>query len=243
MELIDYEQYIKDNKFSTSAKSGYYVNWVKRFLKLNLSERLNNYDKLQQFRDYLNVSSGLEEWQRSQGIHAVEIYLNMFLPSIKGVKCNEPHPDLLVISEKMRTVLRLKHYAYRTEQTYLDWVRRYLSYCYVEKYDYKSSVTVKLYLSYLATGLAVAASTQNQAFNSLLFMFRNVLELEIDNIRGAVRAKAKKNLPVVLSVDEIKLLLEQVTGTKRMILELIYLSKKVLKKNDVDFIKSNTVVN
>jgi len=49
MELIDYEQYIKDNKFSTSAKSGYYVNWVKRFLKLNLSERLNNYDKLQQF--------------------------------------------------------------------------------------------------------------------------------------------------------------------------------------------------
>ena len=63
MELVDYEQYIKDNNFSTFEKSGYYVNWVKRFLKLNLSERLNNYDKLQQFHDYLNVNSGLEEWQ------------------------------------------------------------------------------------------------------------------------------------------------------------------------------------
>ncbi len=222
MQLVDYEQYVKDNNFATAEKSGYYVGWVRRFLKLNLSERLNNYDKLKQFRDYLNVSGGLEDWQRNQGMHAVEIYLNMFLPSIKGVECNEPHPDLLIISEKMRTVLRLKHYAYRTEQTYLDWVRRYLSYCYVEKYDYKSSATVKLYLSYLATGLAVAASTQNQAFNSLLFMFRNVLEIELDDISGAVRAKAKKNIPVVLSVDEIKLLLNQVLGTKRMMLELIY---------------------
>jgi integron integrase len=222
MQLIDYEQYVKDNNFASAEKSGYYVAWVKRFLKLNISDRLNNYEKLKQFRDYLNVSGNLQDWQRDQGMHAVEIYLNMYLANVKGVSSSAPHPDLPSVAEKMRTALRLKHYAYRTEQTYLDWVRKYFNYCYAEKYDYKAGTTVKLYLSYLATGLEVAASTQNQAFNSLLFLFRNVFEIELGDISGAVRAKAKKNLPVVLSVNEIKQVFEQITGTKRMILELIY---------------------
>jgi integron integrase len=222
MQLIDYEEYIKDNNLTNDERISYYTGWVRRFLKLNLSDRLTNNDKLKQFCAYLDADEEIEDWQRHQGMHAVEIYLNMYLANVKGNPGTEVHPDVLVVSEKMRTVLRLKHYAYRTEQTYLDWVRKYFTYCWTKRHDCKSSATVKLYLSYLATRRKVAASTQNQAFNSLLFLFRNVFEITLDDISGAVRAKSKKNLPVVLGVDEVKLLFRQVSGTRRMILELIY---------------------
>jgi len=222
MELIDYKEYIERNNFVSEDKSGYFINWVNRFLQLNFAKQLSNQDKIMQFVEHLAIDNSLKDWQREQARQAVEIYLNMFLAKVTGVSSSGRHPDLPATAEKMRTILRLKHYAYRTEQTYLDWVRKYFNYCYAENHDYKSSVTVKLYLSYLASGLKVAASTQNQAFNSLLFLFRHVFELELDDISDSVRAKGKKNFPAVLSVAEVKLLFSQVEGTQRMILELIY---------------------
>ena len=222
MQLTDYEEYIVENNFVEKSKSGYYANWVRKFLRLNISEQLSNTDKIQQFRDYLDVDEHLADWMREQGQKAVELYLNMYLKRGKDIDTAKEHPDLVELAEKMRTALRLKHYAFRTEKTYLDWLRRYLRYCRDKKYDYKSSYTVKLYLSYLATRCKVGASTQNQAFNAILFLFRNLFEVDLNDISGAVRAKSKKNLPVVLSVEEVKKLFKQVTGTRRMILELIY---------------------
>ena len=222
MQLLDYERYIIENNFVESSKSRYFAAWVQKFLKLNIAERLSNNDKIRQFRDYLDVDESLNDWLRNQGQKAVEIYLNMYLKGITDAPSAKEHPDLVEAAEKMRTALRLKHYAFRTEKTYIDWVRRYFRYCRDKKYDYKSSATVKLYLSYLATRQEVAASTQNQAFNSILFLFRNVFEIKLDDISGTVRAKAKKNLPVVLGIDEVKLLFGQIEGTRRMILELVY---------------------
>jgi integron integrase len=222
MELVDYKAYIERNNFASEDKSCYFINWVNRFLELNFASQLSNKDKIMQFVEHLTVDNSLKEWQRDQGRQAVEIYLNMFLANVNGVVAGGSHPDFVAMSEKMRTALRLKHYAYRTEQTYLDWVRKYFNYCYSENHDYRTSATVKLYLSHLATSLKVAASTQNQAFNSLLFLFRHVLEVKLDDISGSVRAKAKKNFPAVLSVNEVKLLFSQVEGTQRMILELVY---------------------
>jgi len=86
----------------------------------------------------------------------------------------------------------------------------------------EESSSVKLFLTYLAVEEKVAGGTQNQAFNSILFLFRNVFKKKLEDIKDTVRAKNKVNLPVVLSIDEVKLLFEQVAGTRRMILELIY---------------------
>ena len=82
--------------------------------------------------------------------------------------------------------------------------------------------SVKAYLSYLATRRNVAASTQNQAFNALLFLYRNVLQIELGDMGNTVRAKRGRKLPVVLSPEETRGILAQVQGSPRLMLELIY---------------------
>jgi integron integrase len=119
-------------------------------------------------------------------------------------------------------VIRLKHYSFRTEKTYYEWIRRYLAYCAKTGKKYRSPHSVKSFLTALAVKDEVAASTQNQAFNAILFLFREVLEIQLDGIAGAVRAKAKRRLPVVLTPDEVRRALEGVSGTRRLMLELIY---------------------
>lgn len=221
MELVDYKEYIERNNFVSEDKSCYFINWIERFLQMNYSKRLSNQDKIMQFVESLAVDETLKEWQRAQGRQAVEIYLNMFLKTVKAAAMSvDLHYTKIV--EEARTALRLKHYAYRTEQTYLDWIKRYMDHCVQANWDTENSSSVKLYLTALAVEKQVASSTQNQAFNALLFLFSNVFGKELTDIKDSVRAKAKKNFPAVLSIDEVKRLFAQVEGTQRMILELIY---------------------
>ena len=228
MQLVDYERYIVSNNFVEISKARYYVAWVKKYLSLNLSDVLNNEEKTSQFMQYLSQDSPWHDWQLEQARHAVELYLGMLSPKVDN---SEPENinSFADIENKLRIVLRLKHYSYRTEQTYLDWCRRYYQYCQKEKIDLKSSLSVKNYLTYLAVKRKVAGATQSQAFNSILFMFRFVLEEEIEDIRGAVRSKKKRNLPAVLSVDEIKLLFKQVDGLQKMTIELIRVTCSIHK--------------
>ena len=242
MELSDYKGYIVSNGFVAEDKADYYLNWVKNYLRLKISDKLPEVERIHQYRNYLKSDEARKDWQVDQAVHAVELYLNIFLKSNDNcVKLMDAFPDAKGLFSKFREIIRLKHYAYRTEQTYFDWIRRYLEYCVRNKYDYKESSTVKRFLTYLATRQEVAASTQNQAFNSILFLFRYVLEKKLDDIKSTVRAKTKRNIPVVLSVDEIKCLFNQVKGTRRMILELIYgcglrISELVrLRVQDIDF--------
>ena len=81
---------------------------------------------------------------------------------------------------------------------------------------------VKKYLTHLALHDRVSASTQNQAFNALLFLYRHVLHMEVDNLTSAVRAKRKVKLPVVLSRDEVKLLLSFLEGQYLLMAQLMY---------------------
>ena len=242
MELFDYKDYIVVNGFVPEDKAEYYVNWVKNYLRMKISDKISEQDRIQQYRAALQCDENRKDWQIDQAVHAVELYLNMFLKSGDAqLKLMDAFPDAKQLFGKFKDIIRLKHYAYRTEQTYLDWIRRYLEYCLSNRYDYSEGTTVKQFLTYLATRREVAASTQNQAFNSLLFFFRYVLEKKLDDIKGTVRAKTKRNIPVVLSVDEIKSLFEQLEGTRRMILELIYgcglrISELVrLRVQDLDF--------
>jgi integron integrase len=240
MQVVDYEKYIVENNFVEASKSRYYSAWLKKFLNLNLSNQLNLEEKVRQFTEYLAAENRFESWQLNQARHAIELYLGMFPQQVDDLELENIN-SFADVENKLRIVLRLKHYSYKTEQTYFDWCRRYYQYCQKEEIDFKSSQSVKNYLTYLAVRRKVAGATQSQAFNSILFMFRFVLKEEIDDIRGAVRSKRKRNLPAVLSVDEIKLLFKQVEGSKRMMLELIYgtglrVSEFIrLRVKDIDF--------
>ena len=220
MRNLEYEKYITSHAFVSERKSGYYSGWVKRFLRLNLSDKLSNVEKITQFESSLR-GGNLEDWQVAQARHAVELYLNMFLPHVEAAK-TEAAPALLALQTELRNVLRVKHYAYRTEKTYQDWVGRYWDFCVVKKMDIKDTASVKLFLTDLAVRLKVAAGTQNQAFNALLFLFRHVFHIEVNDLNGTVRAKSKRNLPTVLSVEEVKSLFEVLDGTESLIVELVY---------------------
>ena len=137
--------------------------------------------------------------------------------------------------------LRLKQRSYRTEKTYLGWLRdfyRFVDSTPPEKIDDHHLMD---YLTYLAVERNVAKSTQHKAFNALLFFFRHVIGREPGNIRDTIRSQRKRRLPVVLTRTEISLLLEQLTGTPLLMAQIIYggglrLRECVsLRVKDIDF--------
>lgn len=141
----------------------------------------------------------------------------------------------------MGRLLRLRHYAPRTESTYLGWTRRFLEYVGKSGQHVPGAEDVKAYLSYLAVRRKVAASTQNQAFNALLFLCRHVLMEELGDLGATVRARQGRRLPVVMSPEETRAVLAELNGTHRLMLELAYggglrVSELVqLRVQDIDF--------
>jgi site-specific recombinase XerD len=104
--------------------------------------------------------------------------------------------------DQVRDVLRLKHYAYRTEQTYVDWIRRFILFHHKHHPKDMGAPEIEAFLTHLAVQERVAASTQNQALSALVFLYRHVLHQEIEFSINAVRAKQSRYLPTVLTQDE-----------------------------------------
>ncbi len=101
--------------------------------------------------------------------------------------------------DRVRWHLRVKHYSIRTEQAYLDWIRRFILFHRKRHPDTMGESEIAAFLSHLAINRAVAASTQNQAFCALLFLYQRVLERKLDFIVGVERVRRPAKLPVVLS--------------------------------------------
>ena len=133
----------------------------------------------------------------------------------------KPDPDLKLM-DQVREVLRYHHYAYRTEQTYCDWIKRFLKF-----YDYSrhpkemGSMEVERFLSHLATASKVAASTQRQALNAIIFLYREVLDIELGDITP-VRSKKQRRPPTVLTQGEVQQILRVMEGTHRVMAQLLY---------------------
>jgi site-specific recombinase XerD len=116
----------------------------------------------------------------------------------------------LAALEQLRTRLRTRHYSYRTECTYADWVRRFLDHAAQQQgvpHPRVESEVVRDYLTHLAVRQRVSASTQNQAFCAMLFLCREVLGVNVESVSPGVRAKRGEHLPVVLSIPETAALL------------------------------------
>lgn len=105
-------------------------------------------------------------------------------------------PGLL---DRVREKIRLKHYSLRTEEAYTDWIKRFILHHGKRHPDGMGAVEVAAFLTHLAVAGKVAASTQNQAKSALLFLYREVLEIDLPWLDNVERAKAPKRLPVVLT--------------------------------------------
>jgi len=118
--------------------------------------------------------------------------------------------------------MRLKHYSLRTEQAYVDWIKRYIRFHGNRHPSELGSRDLVGFLTHLATHRNVAASTQNQAQSALLFLYREVLALELPMLEGVTRAKSPARLPVVLTKTEVAALLGRLTGVHRLLGQLLY---------------------
>lgn len=148
-------------------------------------------------------------------------------------------PPRLIPLVKSR--LRLRHMSLRTEQAYLAWIRRYIKYHgLIHPLELGEAHIVK-YLSYIAERGNVTQSTQMQALSALLFLYREVLDRPIGDLRAVVRARAPTRLPVVLSREEVRALLSVLTGDAHLVALLLYGSglrlqeALTLRVKDVDF--------
>ncbi len=143
--------------------------------------------------------------------------------------------------EQMRDLLRLKHYSYRTEQTYCDWVERFIRFHQLRHPREMGEAEMAEFLTYLAREGKVASSTQNQALSALLFLYKQVLKQEIGWLKEMERAKRPVRLPVVLTRDETHKVFAHLSGTPRLMAGLLYgsglrLMEAVrLRVKDIDF--------
>ncbi len=117
----------------------------------------------------------------------------------------------LKLLEQVRDVIRRRHYSIRTEQAYVQWVRRFVLFHGKRHPRDMGMREVEGFLTYLAVQRDVAASTENQALNALVFLYRHVLGQELEWLYGGQRAKRPARLPVMLSRDEVAALLARWT--------------------------------
>ena len=124
--------------------------------------------------------------------------------------------------EQVRSRLRVKHYSIRTERAYVDWIKRFIRFHGKRHPKDMGAPELEAFLTHLAVKGKVAASTQNQAKSALLFLYRNVLEIELAWLENVTQAKAPKRLPVVLTQVEAQQVLMQLEGTLGLMAGLLY---------------------
>ena len=123
----------------------------------------------------------------------------------------------------MKTEIRSRHYSIRTESSYVDWVRRFIAFHdYTDLKKLDATKAVKEYLEYLAVERAVAASTQNQALNALVFLYTNVLNKPFGDLETFVRAKRPQRLPEVMTREEVQVLFDHMKGVTLLMAGLMY---------------------
>ena len=162
------------------------------------------------------------------------------------VKVVSPHSPKLL--DRMRAEIRLRHYSIRTEAAYVDWAKRFILFHGKRHPKDMGAEEVRDFLSHLATERNVSASTQSQARSALLFMYKEVLDIELPWLDEVINAKKAKRLPIVLTQTEIRRLLNGTSGTMGLIVSLLYgtgmrlLEGLRLRVKDVEFTRREIVV-
>jgi integron integrase len=147
-------------------------------------------------------------------------------------------PKLL---DQLRDAIRIRHYSYRTEQTYVLWSKNYILFHNKRHPMEMAEKEVAEYLTYLATKRKVSASSQNQALNAIIFLYKNVLHKEIGMIDGVVRAKKPTHLPEVFTKDEVNSVLDRLSGQNWLMANILYgsglrlMECHRLRVKDIDF--------
>lgn len=161
------------------------------------------------------------------------------------MEANTPPPKLL---DQVRDLIRVKHYSIRTETQYLQWIKRFILFHNKQHPRDLGAPEIEAFLTHLAVSRDVAAATQNQALSALLFLYREVLGIDLPWLDNVTRAKRPQRLPVVLTRDEVMAILDRMSGTYGLMASLLYgtgmrLMECVrLRVKDVDFARGEILI-
>lgn len=267
-----YQACVEEHKVDP-AHAQFYVRWAKAFLNHLPDKPLEKRarEDIESFLKDLSSRPAIQDWQVSQARYALRLLYEQFLPNFRPAAspAADAYPALPVPRESFRdevapgeverrhgailqavtTEIRARHYSYRTEQTYLDWVRRFIAFHgYCDPHQLEVTSAVKAYLDYLAIEREVSASTQNQALNALVFLYREALKQPFGELDEIVRAKRPQRMPVVLTREEVNAVLVRMEGVPGLMAGLLYgsglrLMECVrLRVKDVDFAQRQIMV-
>ncbi len=200
----------------------------------------------------LRERPGVSDWRVRQAEHALKLLYEVFIPgyapkvTIKPAQKTEGEKpadsvgpgsggfrDRVIpgeverlfspVLDVMKTEIRRRHYSIRTETAYVDWARRFIAFhSYADPKGIEATRAVKEYLDYLATDRKVAASTQNQALNALVFFYGQALQKPFGEVEAFVRAKRPQRLPEVMTRDEVEALFAHMEGVTALMAGLMY---------------------
>ncbi len=214
-------------------KIPFYIKWLNRFVAFyNQSLDQVSREDIWRFADHLE-KEGFAGWQVKQAQKAVTMYIEGYCgkkiiddlhPETDEKQAGSTVTSWRQAKENFSEIMRLRHYAYNTEKTYREWIRRFILYTGLSAPDQAKPEHVKRFLTHLVVEKNVTSSTQNQAFNALLFLYRNVLDIEFGDFRNTLRARKSKRIPVVMTPDEIKNVFSHIKGPIKLPLTLIYAS-------------------
>ena len=143
--------------------------------------------------------------------------------------------------DEPRAIMRVRHYSYKTEKIYIDWMKRYFHFHYLRHPKELGAAAVEAFLTHLAVERTVSASTQNQALAAMLFLYRQVLKVNLPWLDKFTPAKKSNHLPVVLTKVEVNLILAELKGTNLIIANILYgsglrlIEALRLRVKDLDF--------
>lgn len=161
-------------------------------------------------------------------------------PASLEPKRDEPTPTDQLL-ERVRHLVRLKHYSIRTEKSYLPWITQYLAFHHNRDPKEMGAPEIEAFLSHLAVNRRVSSSTQNQAFNAILFLYREVLKKKLDESINAIRAKKPQYLPMVMTKEEVMRVIAVTPFEYQLMVRIIYgsglrlMECLRLRVKDIDF--------
>jgi integron integrase len=244
-----FEQYLSNQRIVPDKKIPFFLHWVKQcYLHCNkpISATLGQ-DEIDSF--LMKIAKRKEDWQVDQARMAINLYgFHKSRIEQRQIDTKPAAKQWAVLKNDMVRIMRLKHLSLSSEKTYIGWLRSFGRYLGFRHPEHITGNHVKDFLTWQAVERRVSVSTQNQAFNALLFFFRHVLNKEIGDLGQVVRAAKKRRMPVVLTKPEVERLLSHVSGRPLLAAEIIYgcglrLRECIkLRIKDIDFERQRVIV-
>lgn len=222
--MQNFENFLLKKKLVPSSKISFYLHWVSKFYSYLGEKPGVPFEESGMALFLKQLGRNHEDWQVGQAQEALRLFL-FYLSTLSKQETGstiDPDSQWKTIAHETVRALRLRRRSLSTEKTYLYWLRMFYGFLKRKSPSALTEADVKNFLSYLATDRKVAFSTQKQAFNALLFVFRHVLDIEISSLQEVVRARPNRKLPVVMSKDEVFRVFEHLHGINLLMAKVIY---------------------